>query len=75
MLFKVLGFSLCETRLTLVLYLFFMLIDVSRRSPVKTKIVGKQKKESKSDWLVSGKKDEFDDSNLDATRTSKVNYH
>lgn len=42
-------------------------------SPVKSKVVGKQKKESKSDWLISGKKDEFDDSNLDATRTSKVN--
>lgn len=52
-----------------------MLIAMSRRSPAKTKIVGKQKKESKSDWLVSGKKDEFDDSNLDATRTSKVNIH
>lgn len=43
-------------------------------SPVKPKIVGKQKKESKSDWLSSGKKEDFEESltsNLDATKTSK----
>lgn len=42
-----------------------------KSSPAKPKIVVKQKKESKSGWLVSGKKEEFDDSSLDATRTSK----
>lgn len=43
-------------------------------SPVKPKIVGKQKKGSKSDWLSSGKKEDLEESltgNLDATKTSK----
>jgi len=48
------------------------------RSPVKPKIVGKQKKGSKSDWLSSGKKEDLEESltgNLDATKTSKVRQH
>lgn len=44
-------------------------------SPVKPKIVGKQKKGSKSDWLSTSKKEEdFEESitsNLDATKASK----
>lgn len=43
-------------------------------SPVKPKIVGKQKKESKSDWLSTSKKEDLEESitsNLDATKTSK----